>query len=472
MQRKIADCSMINAEDGAAVRAIPGPTCWFMCLAISLVGLPPNMLNAKTQDGDRSPQLEQKAIRLLEKAPLVDGHNDLAEKIRAQYGNHLSKIDISRSTKDIRTVAPFQTDIPRLRQGHVGGVFFAAFVPPEIQGTAGVPYLFEQIDVIRRIATDYSNDFALALTASDVERVHKSGKIAILIGIENGAAIDNSLAVLRQAFNCGARYLTLTHGRTTDWADASNWDAYSTNQGIHGGLSPFGREVVREMNRLGMMVDLSHVSDSTAIGALKTSVAPVIFSHSCARALCNHPRNVPDDILLLLKENDGVIMLCFYPQFISEEVRIGFIPADLEWNRLSNLYANDPKRAEDEYYAWYSHRLFPKATISQLADQIDHIKKVAGIDHIGIGSDFEGIEDTPIGLEDVSDYPKLFIELMKRNYSSEEIMKIAGGNVLRVMRSVEQVASQLQRERPASEALIEELDGPKPPKQQKKSEGE
>lgn len=455
-----------------AVRAMPGPTCWFMCLAISLAGLPPHMLNAKTQDGDRAKRLEQKALSLLEKAPLVDGHNDLAEKIRAQYGNHLSKIDISRSTKDIRTVAPFQTDIPRLRQGHVGGVFFAAFVPPEIQGAAAVTYLFEQIDVIRRIATDYPNDFAFALTAADVERVHKSGKIAILIGIENGAAIDNSLAVLRQAFGCGARYMTLTHGKTIDWADASNWGAYSMDQAIHGGLTPFGREVVGEMNRLGMMVDLSHVSDSTAIDALKTSAAPVIFSHSCARALCNHPRNVPDDILRLLKANDGIIMLSFYPQFISEEVRIGFMPADMEWNRLSNLYPNDPKRAENEYYAWYGRQIFPKATISQLADHIDHVRKVAGIDHIGIGADFEGIEDTPIGLEDVSGYPELFVELLKRNYSSEDIVKIAGGNILRVMRSVEQVAKGLQRQRPASEALIKELDGLNPRKQQQKSLGE
>lgn len=274
--------------------------------------------------------------------------------------------------------------------------------------------------------------------------------------------------MLRQAFNCGARYLTLTHVKTTDWADASDWDAYFTNQAIHGGLTPFGREVVREMNRLGMMVDLSHVSDGTAIDALKTSAAPVIFSHSCARALCNHPRNVPDDILRLLKENDGIIMVNFYPMFVSEEVRIAFIPADLEWKRLSDLYPNDQKRAEKEYYAWFGRQTFPKATISQLADHIDHIRKVAGIDHIGIGSDFEGTEDEPIGLEDVSGYPKLFIELLNRNYSSEDIVKIAGGNILRVMRSVEQVAKRLQRQRPASEALIKELDGSMPTKQERK----
>ncbi len=440
--------------------------------AVGFLGFHLFMLQAQTPNKDRSQQLEQKVIYLLEQAPLVDGHNDLPDRIRNQFENHLNRIDLARNTKEIkigfgeRGGIPFQTDIPRLRQGHIGGVFFAAYIPPEIRGTAAVPYLFEQIDMIQRIATDYSNHFALALSAADVVRIHKSGKIAMLIGIENGEAIDSSLAVLRQAFNCGARYLTLTHAKTTDWADACDWAAFSSNQAVHGGLTPFGHEVIREMNRLGMMVDVSHVSDQTAIDALKTSVAPVIFSHSCVRALCHHQRNVPDNILRLLKENGGLIMLNFLPYFISEELRIAETPADLEWKRLSDLYPNDPKRAEREYYAWASAQTFPKATISQLADQIDHIRQVAGIDHIGIGSDFDGADETTVGLEDVSDFPKLFVELLDRNYSSEDIIKIAGGNILRVMRSVEQAAKRIQRQRSASEALIKELDGPIPAKQE------
>ena len=404
-----------------------------------------------------SQELERKAICLLEEAPLLDGHNDLPDRIRTRFQNHLDRIDIAKSTKEVNRGIPLQTDIPRLRQGHVGGVFFAAFVPPGL-GPAAVPYLFEQIDLIRRLAARHPDAFGVALTAADIRRIRKSGRIAVLIGIENGDAIGNSLAVLRQAFACGARYLTLTHVTSTDWADAGDSDPATPGQARHGGLTSFGREVVKEMNRLGMIVDVSHVSDATAVDALRTSEAPIIFSHSSARALCHSPRNVPDDILRLLKTNDGMIMVNFYSAFISEEVRIAYLPTDIEWNRLRDLYPDDLKRADSEYSAWFARQHFPRATISQVVDHIDHIRNIAGIDHVGLGSDFDGAEDTVVGLDDVSGYPALIAELLLRGYEPKDIIKIAGGNILRVMRSVEEVAQRVQRVRPASEARIEDLD--------------
>jgi membrane dipeptidase len=430
--------------------------CAFVMLLISLFALPINSLHAQTTTAAQTQSAREKALRLLSETPLVDGHIDLPNKIQEYYGNRLDRVDLASDLGKIALAMPFQTDIPRLRRGHAGGVFFVAYVGYEEPNP--VPALFEQIDLIRRMVDRYPKDFALALTADDVMRIHRSGKIAVLIGMENGYGIGNSLAVLRQAYQCGARYLTLTHVKTIGWADASDWDAFFTNQSLHDGLTPFGNEVVREMNRLGMMVDLSHVSDKTALDALKCSEAPVMFSHSSARALCNHPRNVPDDILRLLKKNDGIIMLNFTSYFISEEVRIANIPADVEWKRLSNLYPGDRKRLENEYTAWAASRKFPKATISQLADHVDHIRKVAGIEHVGIGSDFDGTDDTPVGLENVSGYPELIIELLRRNYSPADIAKVASGNILRVMRSVECISLRLKQQRPASEALISELD--------------
>lgn len=428
----------------------------FLMFLIAIVVLPITILHAQTATAVQTQSAREKALRLLSETPLVDGHIDLPDKIQEYYGNRLDRIDLASDLGKIALDMPFQTDILRLRRGHAGGVFFVAYVGYEEPDP--VPKLFEQIDLIRRMVDRYPKDFALALTVDDVVRIHGSGKIAVLIGMENGYGIGNSLAVLRQTYSCGARYLTLTHVKTIDWADASDWGAFFTNQSLHDGLTPFGKEVVREMNRLGMMVDLSHVSDKTARDALACSEAPVIFSHSSARTLCNHPRNVPDDILRLLKKNDGIIMLNFTSYFISEEVRLANIPADAEWKRLHDLYPEDKKKAEHEYYAWASKRAFPKATISQVADHVDHIRKVAGLEHVGIGSDFDGTDDTAVGLEDVSGYPELIVELLRRNYSTADVAKVAGGNLLRVMRSVERISSRLQQQRPASEALISELD--------------
>ncbi len=402
----------------------------------------------------------EKAERLLSQIPLIDGHNDIAENLREKYKNQLNLIDLGMDSSHL--AEHLQTDIPRLKHGRVGGQFFAAFVNADLSGPSAVFVMMEQIDVIHRMIDRFPGSVEFASSASDFERIHKKGKIAAFIGVEGGHAIGNSLAVLRQAYSCGARYLTLTHVKTIDWADACPWAEVSGASREHGGLTRFGREVVREMNRLGMLVDLSHVSDQTMLDALQTSEAPIIWSHSSARALCNHPRNVPDSILLKAKANGGIVMVNFAPIFISEEVRLSMEPWDAEWRRLQELYPNDHERLKQEYSRWKSAHSIPQATLSQVADHIDHIRSVAGIDHVGLGSDFDGIDSTPVGLEDVSCYPALIGELLRRGYPEEHIRKLAGENILRVLREAEKVAQRLQKQRTPSEALIEKLDGPQP----------
>jgi membrane dipeptidase len=396
--------------------------------------------------------IEARVQRILAATPLIDGHNDLAENLRDRVGDRLGQLDISKDQSG--GAEPLHTDIPRLRRGGVGGVFFAAFVSSNLDRAAAVQVLFEQIDVIRRFAARYPDTFALATSAADVEHAHRLGRIAALIGIENGQAIGESLAVLRQAYVCGARYMTLAHWQSHAWADSA------TDAPRHNGLTRFGREVVREMNRLGMLVDLSHVSDKVMLDALGTSAAPVIFSHSSARALCNHRRDVPDEILRRVRVNGGIVMVNFAPNFISEEVRIWSEPLEVEWRRLGNLYPNDETRVREGVKAWIAAHPAPKATLAQVADHIEHIRTVAGIDHVGLGSDFDGITQTPVGLEDVSHYPALLAELLRRGWSDEDAAKLVGGNILRVMRAAERVAARLQREREPSDAHIEDLDAP------------
>jgi membrane dipeptidase len=315
-----------------------------------------------------------------------------------------------------------------------------------------VQAVFEQIDVVHRIAARYPETFAMAYAAADVERIFRSGKIACLIGMEGGHSIGNSLAVLREACRCGARYMTLTHFNNTDWADSA------TDTPQHNGLTAFGREVVREMNRLGMLVDLSHVSDKTMLDALETSEAPVIFSHSSARALCNHPRNVSDEILRKVAINGGIVMVNFGPGFISEDARLWEVPLWKERARLQDRYPTDDKRVENELRAWREQHPGPKATLAQVANHVEHIRDVAGIDHVGLGSDFDWISRTPVGLEDVSKYPGLIAELLRRGWSDADVKKLADENILRVMREVEAAARRIQATRPASEALIEDVD--------------
>jgi len=375
--------------------------------------------------------------QLLREVPLIDGHNDLPWQCR-KHGSDFSVVDLSRDTSKLSP--PLFTDIPRLRAGCVGAQFWAVFVPPVPGGPPAVQMMFEQIDLVYRMAARYPDTFELALTADDVERIHRQGKIASLMGIEGGHSINNSLAVLRMAYDLGARYMTLTHTKNTDWADAAG------DTPKHHGLTPFGEDVVREMNRLGMLVDLSHVTDETMRAALRVTKAPVIFSHSSTRALCHSPRNVPDDVLQLTAHNGGMVMICFLPGYLTERGRLAMEASDAEKARLHKLYTTDSAPYKKARAAWQKKHSRPdEATLSDVADHIDHVRKIAGIDHVGIGSDFDGFDGPPLGLEDVSCYPALLAELMRRGYSAEDIKKVAGLNLLRVLREAEKVSAELKR---------------------------
>jgi len=392
---------------------------------------------AQTPPARPDPTTLAEIRQLLRKAPLIDGHNDLPWQYR-KYSNDFNAIDLSRDTRKL--TPPLVTDIPRLRAGGVGAQFWAVYVPPVPSGPPAVQAMFEQIDVVHQMVAHYPETFELALTAADIERIRRRGKIASLIGMEGGHSINNSLAVLRMAYGLGARYMTLTHTKNTDWADAAG------DEPAHHGLTPFGEEVVREMNRLGMLVDLSHVTDETMRAALKVTRAPVIFSHSSTWALCNSTRNVPDDVLKLTARNGGVVMICFLPGFLTERGRIALAAYDAEKERLQKLYPDDPDRFQQAMAAWRRANPSPhEASLSDVADHVDHVRKVAGIDHVGIGSDFEGFSGPPDGLEDVSCYPALLAELRRRGYSKADLKKVAGLNLLRVMREAEKVSARLRR---------------------------
>jgi len=381
------------------------------------------------------------AVRqLLREVPLIDGHNDLPWQYR-KHTNDLSAIDLTHDTS--RLSPSLITDIPRLRAGGLGAQFWSVYVPTIPDGPPAVQAVLEQIDVVHRMVARWPETFALALTAADVERIHREGKIASLIGMEGGHSINNSLAVLRLTYALGARYMTLTHTRNTDWADAAG------DQPKHHGLTPFGEEIVREMNRLGMLVDLSHVTDETMRAALKVSQAPVIFSHSSARALCNSPRDVPDDVLATTARNGGVVMVCFVPGYLTERGRIAMDAADAEKARLRKLYPDPSPRYQKALAAWrMKHPSSHEASLRDVADHIDHVRQVAGIEHVGIGADYEGFDGPPDGLEDVSCYPALLAELMRRGYTPAEIKQVAGLNLLRVFREAEQVSARLRHEQP------------------------
>jgi membrane dipeptidase len=381
--------------------------------------------------------------RLLREVPLIDGHNDLPWQYRERTKNRLADIDLRQDQSKLEK--PLHTDIPRLRRGRLGAQFWSVYVPATLKGADAVQATFEQIDVVHRIDALYPDTFALALTADDVTRIHKAGKIASLIGVEGGHSINNSLAVLRQLYAAGARYMTLTHSENVDWADSATADPKND------GLSAFGKEVVGEMNRLGMLVDLSHVSPATMHDALDAAVAPVIFSHSSTRAVTGHARNVPDDVLRRLKDNGGVVMITFVPSFVSNELREYQAARKAEEARLAELHQGDPGTVKEALLAWDTSHPRPRATLAQVADHVEHAIRVAGIDHVGIGGDLDGITTTPVGLESVADYPNLFSELRRRGHSDEELKKIAGLNVLRVMKQAESVAARLQKERAASD---------------------
>jgi membrane dipeptidase len=388
-----------------------------------------------------------RALAIHQRVPLIDGHNDYPWALRER----VPSLDLARL--DIRGPQPaVMTDVPRLRAGGVGAQFWSVYVPSSTQGQGAVRMTLEQIDVVDRMARRYPDTFEMARTAADVERIHRAGRIASLIGVEGGHSIDGSLATLRAFSALGAGYMTLTHSANVPWADAA------TDSPVLGGLSAFGELVVGEMNRLGMLVDLSHVSPDTMKDALRVSQAPVIFSHSSARAIADVPRNVPDEVLRLLPANGGVVMVTFVPSFVSPEGGPAFNATFAELKRLQQVHPDDAAAQKRGMDAFLKAHPGPKATLAMVADHIDHIRAVAGIDHIGIGSDFDGIESVPEGLEDVSKYPALSVELLRRGYSDADVGKIIGGNVLRVMRQAEAVAARLQKERPPASARMEDVD--------------
>ncbi len=388
------------------------------CLWLSLVVL--TLVTVTSACAQEDEHIE-KVRRVLSATPLFDGHNDLAWAIREQEGepHNVRAYGLQGTTRG-------QTDIARLRAGMVGAQFWSVYVDMESVEVGAARVQLEQIDIARQFIREYPEVFEEALTASDVERIFRSGRIGSVLGMEGGHVIENSLGALRAYFDLGARYMTLTHGGNTDWADSA------TDDPEHGGLTEFGREVVREMNRLGMLVDLSHVSTETMNDVLDVAEAPVIFSHSGAQGLTDHRRNVPDQVLQRLPENGGVVMVVFYPWHVSEALRTYDGPGDPPW-----------------------------ATLSDVADHIEYVRDVAGIDHVGLGADYDGMEPDPppIGLEDVSKYPALLTELSRRGWSEDALAKLAGRNVLRAWAEAEDAASRIQEQRGPSNATIDELDG-------------
>jgi membrane dipeptidase len=385
-----------------------------------------------------APTPEQVAEAALRASPVWDGHNDVPEQLRDRYNDVIGGFDFRDTTNTAdpaKGKIAMHTDLARLRQGRVGAQFWSVYVSASLPEPQAVQATLEQIDVTKRLIARYPNDLALCTSAAEVEAAMKAGRVASLMGMEGGGSIGGSLAVLRQMYALGARYMTLTHFRTLAWADAA------TDAPKHDGLTPFGVDVVREMQRIGMLVDLSHVSDATMRDALDVAKAPVIFSHSGARAVADDPRNVPDEVLDRLKINGGIVMLVTLPSYVSNAVRDRGLRRIAEKARLDELYVNDPPRAKAALDSWDQANPAPRATLAQLADHIDHIAKRAGVDHVGLGGDFDGMATTTEGMDDVAGYPALFAELARRGYSQGDLRKIASGNMLRVLKAAEAYAA-------------------------------
>ncbi len=381
---------------------------------------------------------EEVAAAALKAAPVWDGHNDVPEQLRGRYHNVLADFDFNDTVE--AKPSPFgkggmHTDLTRLRKGHVGAQFWSVYVSASLPEPQAVAQTLDQIDVLKRLVAKYPEDMALAYSSADVERAMKQGKIASLIGMEGGQSIGSSLGVLRQMYTLGARYLTITHTKTLGWADSA------TDDPTHDGLTDFGKDVVREMNRIGMLVDLSHVSEATMNDALDVAQAPVIFSHSGARAVGPHVRNVPDAVLARVKDNGGIVMAVAYPSYVSEEVRQWTAQRAGQEAQLKSLWLGQPDAVTAKLAEWEKQNPAPKPQMTQVADQIDQIRKIAGIDHIGLGADYDGMPGGPVGMEDVSGYPTLFVELARRGYSQADLEKISSRNMLRVLKAAEAYAA-------------------------------
>ena len=412
--------------------------------ALLLAALLATSAPAFAQPAPITPAVQARIDRILKATPLIDGHNDIAEQLAE---NHDYSIVGLASGTAAWPDHPLMTDMARLKEGRVGAQFWSVYIDGKITGDEAIRKTIEQIDIVDRMIAAYPQTLERALTADDVVRIHKAGRVASLIGIEGGRQIGGSLPALRLFYRLGARYMTLTHNQTTEWADSA------TDDPKWHGLSPFGLKVVAEMNRLGMLVDLSHVSPEVMRQAIAASRAPVIFSHSSARALNDHPRNVPDDVLALLPANGGVVMANWVPLFLS--------PARLQYEstksgeeaRLKTIIRNDTKVVAAGVKAWVAAHPAPPVTVSDVADHIDHIAKVAGHDHVGIGADLDGIEDTPENLTGTQAYPLVFAELIRRGWSDKDLAALAGGNVLRALRGAEATSVSLRGQPAAMDKL-------------------
>jgi len=415
-------------------------------LALGLIAATTTPAQARTPE-----QVAQSALRA---APVWDGHNDAPIQLRGRFGNVIDDFDFRDTTNTGGDEGDgtwkgrvMHTDLARLRKGRVGAQFWSVYVAADLPEPEAVRATLEQIDVTKRLIAKYPGDLSLALTSKDVSRAMARGKIASLMGIEGGHQIGSSLGVLRRMYALGVRYMTLTHSRNVPWADSA------TDAPQHDGLTEFGRKVVREMNRLGMLVDLSHVSEKTMMDVLDEAKAPVIFSHSGARSVVDHPRNVPDSVLARLADNGGIVMIVGYPSFLSDARRQWGAAIDAEVARAKALHPGDPVAAEAAVETWVVANPEPLATVAQMADHVDHVRKIAGIDYIGIGGDYDGMRTGPEGMEDVSGYPVLFTELARRGYSRADLMKISSRNMMRVMRAAERYAAAHRGDKPIEAPL-------------------
>ena len=410
------------------------------------VGLMTAVMACQPADGPDDDAELTRARVLMREVPLIDGHNDLPWELRTSYAASFDSLDIAKPQPAV------MTDIPRLRDGLVGAQFWSTYVPSQFEGNGAARAGMEQGDIVHQMIERYPETFELARTADDIVRIHRAGKVASLLGLEGGLMIENSLGLLRAFHRDGVAYLTLTHNRNTDWADAA------TDTPEHGGLTRFGEEVVHEMNRLGMLIDLSHASDSTMWDVMRVTEAPVFYSHSSSRHFTSHPRNVPDDIAAAVAENGGVILVNYVLPFIYQPAYDYYERRDSLRERLRAAGVS-MEEGRDSVMRWQEANPMPVPDLGVVGDHLEHLRDVAGVDHVGIGSDLDGISVPPRGLEDVSTFPNLIAELLRRGWSDEDAKKVIGLNVLRVMRETEAVAARLQQERSPSTAQIEILDG-------------